>query len=42
MPPLYVFLQQVSLTGRVMGKGVVASFFAQVAEKGYQLVYGAT
>ena len=38
----YVFFQQVSITGRVMGKGVVASFFSQVAEKGYQLVYGAT
>ena len=25
-----------------MGKGVVSSFFAQVAERGYQLVYGAT
>ena len=25
-----------------MGKGVVADFFPQVAEKGYQLVYGAT
>ena len=25
-----------------MGKGVVASFFPQVAAKGYQLVYGAT
>src|SRR5215212_10174025 len=37
----YVFFQQVSVTGRVMGKGVVASFFPQVAEKGYQLVYGA-
>jgi len=37
-----VFFQQVSITGRVMGKGVVASFFGQVAEKGYQLVYGAT
>ena len=30
------------MTGRVMGKGVVADFFPQVAEKGYQLVYGAT
>ena len=30
------------MTGRVMGKGVVASFFPQVAERGYQLVYGAT
>ena len=25
-----------------MGKGVVSSFFPQVAQKGYQLVYGAT
>ena len=25
-----------------MGKGVVSSFFGQVAERGYQLVYGAT
>src|SRR5918995_663543 len=34
----YVFFQQVSITGRVMGKDVVSSFFPQVAEKGYQLV----
>ncbi len=38
----YVYFQQVSVTGRVMGKGVVASFFPQVAQRGYQLVYGAT
>jgi len=38
----YVYFQQVSITGRVMGKGVVSSFFSQVAERGYQLVYGAT
>ena len=38
----YVFFQQASITGRVMGKGVVASFFPQVAQRGYQLVYGAT
>src|SRR6201985_2596859 len=38
----YVFFQQVSVTGRVMGKGVVSSFFPQVAENAYQLVYGAT
>jgi glutamine synthetase len=38
----YVFFQQVSITGRVMGKGVVSSFFPQVAQRGYQLVYGAT
>jgi hypothetical protein len=33
----YVFFQQVSITGRIMGKGVVASFFPQVAESGYRL-----
>src|SRR5579884_2744539 len=38
----YVFFQQVSVSGHVNGKGVVASFFPQVAERGYQLVYGAT
>src|SRR5437763_158077 len=38
----YVFFQQISITGRVMGKGVVSTFFGQVAERGYQLVYGAT
>jgi glutamine synthetase len=38
----YVYFQQVSVTGRVMGKGVVSTFFQQVAERGYQLVYGAT
>src|SRR6201992_3595140 len=37
----YVFFQQVSITVRVMGKGVVSSFFPQVAQRGYQLVYGA-
>ena len=37
-----MFFQQVSITGRVMGKGVVSSFFPQVAKRGYQLVYGAT
>ena len=38
----YVFFQQVSITGHINGKGVVASWFPQVAERGYQLVYGAT
>src|SRR4029079_9215140 len=38
----YVFFQPVSITGRVMGRAVVASFCPQVAQKGYQLVYGAT
>ena len=38
----YVFFQQVSVTGSVMGKGVDADFLPQVAQRGYQLVYGAT
>jgi glutamine synthetase len=38
----YVFFQQISVSGHINGKGVVSSFFPQVAEKGYQLVYGAT
>jgi glutamine synthetase len=38
----YVFFQQVSISGHINGKGVVASWFPRVAERGYQLVYGAT
>ena len=38
----YVFFQQVSISGHINGKGVVSSWFPQVAERGYQLVYGAT
>jgi glutamine synthetase len=38
----YVFFQQVSISGHINGKGVVSTFFPQVAERGYQLVYGAT
>src|SRR4051812_50090307 len=38
----YVFFQQVSITGRVMGKGVGSSFFPQVARRGYHLVDCAT
>src|ERR1700737_2784504 len=38
----YIYYQFVSVTGRVMGKGVPAPHWASVAEKGFQLVYGAT
>lgn len=38
----FIYFQQVSVSGHVNGKGVVASYFTQVAQKGYQLVYGAT
>src|SRR5207248_8608312 len=38
----YIFFQQVSVSGHVNGKGVVATQWENVAEDGYQLVYGAT
>ena len=38
----YVYFQFVSVTGRVMGKGIPAAHWASVAKKGFQLVYGAT
>jgi glutamine synthetase len=38
----YVYFQFVSVTGRVMGKGIPAAHWASVATKGFQLVYGAT
>ncbi|MGC1801203.1 MAG: hypothetical protein WA701_12520, partial [Solirubrobacterales bacterium] len=36
----YVFFQQISISGHINGKGVVASWFPKVAARGYQLVYG--
>ncbi|TVQ55787.1 MAG: glutamine synthetase [Rhodobacteraceae bacterium] len=38
----YLYLQFVSVTGRVMGKGIPADHWESIAEKGFQLVYGAT
>ena len=38
----YIFFQQVSVSGHVNGKGVVATQWEKVAQEGYQLVYGAT
>jgi glutamine synthetase len=38
----YIYYQFVSVTGRVMGKGIPAAHWASVAKKGFQLVYGAT
>jgi glutamine synthetase len=38
----YVYFQFISVTGRVMGKGIPADHWASVAVKGFQLVYGAT
>ncbi len=38
----YLYLQFVSITGRICGKGIPARHWESIAEKGFQLVYGAT
>ncbi len=38
----YIYYQFASVTGRIMGKGVPAPHWESIAEKGFQLVYGAT
>jgi len=36
----YVYFQFISVTGRVVGKGIPADHWERIAEKGFQLVYG--
>ncbi len=38
----YLYCQFVSVTGRIMGKGIPAKHFRMIASKGFQLVYGST
>ncbi len=38
----YVYYQFVSVTGRIVGKGVPAPHWKSIAERGFQLVYGST
>ena len=38
----YIYYQFVSVTGRIMGKGVPADHWEQIADRGFQLVYGST
>ena len=38
----YIYYQFISVTGRIMGKGVPAPHWESMAAKGFQLVYGAT
>lgn len=38
----YLYCQFVSVTGRIMGKGIPAKHFRTIANKGFQLVYGST
>jgi len=36
----YVYYEHISITGRIIGKGVPSNHFEEVADTGYQLVYG--
>ena len=38
----YIYYQFISVTGRIVGKGVPADHWESMAQKGIQLVYGAT
>ena len=38
----YVYFQFVSVTGRIVGKGIPADHWERTAERGFQLVYGST
>ncbi|MCZ6720039.1 MAG: glutamine synthetase [Proteobacteria bacterium] len=38
----YIYYQFVSVTGRIMGKGVPSDHWETLAERGFQLVYGST
>ena len=38
----YIYYQFISVTGRIVGKGVPADHWESIAEGGFQLVYGAT
>jgi glutamine synthetase len=38
----YIYYQFVSVTGRIVGKGVPANHWETIAKRGFQLVYGST
>ena len=38
----YIYYQFISVTGRVVGKGIPAAHWERTAERGFQLVYGST
>ncbi len=38
----YIYYQFISVTGRIVGKGVPADHWERLAENGFQLVYGST
>lgn len=38
----YIYFQFVSVTGRIVGKGIPSDHWERIAERGFQLVYGST
>lgn len=38
----YIYFQFISVTGRIVGKGIPADHWETVSERGFQLVYGST
>ena len=38
----YIYYQFISVTGRIVGKGIPSAHWERLAEKGFQLVYGST
>ena len=38
----YIYYQFVSVTGRIVGKGIPSAHWERLAEIGFQLVYGST
>ncbi len=38
----YMYYQFISVTGRIMGKGIPAAHWERIAGTGFQLVYGST
>ena len=38
----YVYFQFISVTGRIVGKGIPADHWERISERGFQLVYGST
>ena len=36
----YIYYQFISVTGRIVGKGVPADHWETIAQRGFQLVYG--
>ena len=38
----YIYYQFVSVTGRIVGKGIPSAHWERLSEKGFQLVYGST